>query len=83
MAGAAGDGVASKYYWGSSPYSFYVNYAYVRLVASAGGADSGSVNGAIGARPAVSLRPGASFSEGNGTYESLYVVGEKITRTIS
>ena len=70
-------------FWGSSPNNFNNNNANVRIVDSTGGAGYGGVRYAYGARPAVSLRPGASYSEGDGSYESPYVVGEKITRTIS
>ena len=83
MDGAAGDGVESKYYWGSSPHYFGYGNANVRIVNSVGDAYNYSVGAGHGARPVITLSPTSSFSEGNGTYESPYVVGEKITRTIS
>ena len=84
MNGAAGDGVEGKYVWGLSPLGFDRNYgAYVRMVASSGAADGYYVSYAFGVRPAVSLSPVASFAEGDGTYASPYVVGDKLTRTIS
>ena len=79
MAGAAGSSNSSYYlytnqdYWLGSPYSFSYNYAYEFRVYSAGGLLYYSVNGAHGARPAVSLKPGATLS-GAGTSENPFTV---------
>ena len=72
---------ASGYhYWGSSPGSFLGNRADVRIVAASGDTSNYVVDGAHGVRPAVSLRPDAEISEGEGTPASPYVIGPKITR---
>ena len=63
-----------NYYWLLSPYTFHYYYAYVRIV-NIGSLDSNSVNGTVGARPAVSLSTKVKLSgEGNGTVESPYIL---------
>ena len=83
MNGAAGDGETDLYVWGLSPRHVDVDYDRVWSVAASGSAGDRNVAGAHGARPAVTLASNASFAEGDGSYASPYVVGSKVTRTIS
>ena len=67
-------------YWGASPVIFGDYNAYVRVVNTSGTTDSDRTYSSRVARPVVSLRPDAEIEEGEGTYESPYVVGDKIVR---
>ena len=73
-----------QYYWGVSPFAFnYYTYydAGVRVVNTSGATgNDGIVDYANGARPLVSLRPDADIEEGDGSYDTPYVIGDKISR---
>ena len=62
-----------QYVWLASPSYFNYYYALVRGV-SASGWDSGSVYYSRGVRPSVSIKPGTSFSSGDGSYTSPFVI---------
>ena len=61
-----------QYVWLASPY-FFSNSAYVREVNTPGWNDDG-VNYSGGVRPSVSIKPGTSFSTGDGSYTSPFVI---------
>ena len=69
-----------KIYWGVSPYNFSSYPAYVRYVNTSGDTGYYIVYDSDGARPVVSLRPDADISEGDGSYDTPYVIGDKISR---
>ena len=79
MAGATGSSNSSYYlytnqsYWLGSPYFFVNYYAYGFLVNYSGTLFNDLVYTSLGARPAVSLKPGATLS-GAGTSESPFTV---------
>ena len=52
----------------------------VRNVSASGGSSNNVVSTSYGARPVVSLRPDADISEGDGSYDTPYVIGDKISR---
>ena len=59
-----------KHVWIASPYYFGSDYATV-----SGAGDSGSsVGNSGGVRPSVSIKPGTSFSSGDGSYTSPFVI---------
>jgi len=61
-------------YWGGSPV--FVNYAVGSSVWADGYLGGSDVNGEIGVRPSVSLKPGFTIAEGGtGTASNPYVVG--------
>ncbi len=60
-------------YWAGSPYYFNYSYAIEWIVNSSGYLGSDYVSNTHGARPAVSLKPGATWS-GSGTSSSPYTV---------
>jgi hypothetical protein len=62
-----------EYWWSLSPYTFYSVVAYVWSVRSDGLLEY-RVNSSRGVRPAVSLKPGTTYSSGNGSSTSPYVV---------
>ena len=78
MAGATGSGNSSFYlytnhqYWSASPFYFYYFNAYEFHLYSSGSLHFITVNYAGGARPAVSLKPGATWT-GSGTTSNPYV----------
>ena len=61
-------------YWLLSPYSFYDYYANGFCVNSGGRPSSTSVYNTYGARPVVSLRPGITISDGEGSTSDPYVI---------
>ena len=65
--------ISEKEYWLFSPDSFD-NYAVERLIYSSGIIILGSVNQDKGVRPAVSLKPGTVYSDGEGSMANPYVV---------
>jgi len=69
-----------KNYWGVSPRVFSFYYAYVRGVDIAGATSVNPVRYAYGARPVVTLSADADISEGDGSYATPYVIGDKISR---
>ena len=71
---------SGQYYWGASPYYFYYYIAYVRDVSSSGVTSNDYTSYSRAARPVVTLRLDAEIEEGEGTYESPYVIGPKIVR---
>jgi len=72
-----------QYYWGVSPFfSNHVN-AGVRRVSSSGDTYYSSVRSSYGARPVVTLSADADISEGDGSYDTPYVIGDKIVRNLS
>ena len=62
-----------KYVWLASPYGFYNDFAFVGGVSASGWSD-GSVDSSLGVRPSVSIKPGTSFSSGDGSYTSPFVI---------
>ena len=65
-----------QYYWLASPYYFYnyYNCASGRVVNANGDMHYSNVGGAGGVRPAVSLKPGITYSTGDGSMSNPYVV---------
>ena len=61
-------------YWLSSPCSFSSHGAYEYSVDSAGNLSSKFVDGAYGMRPALSLRAGVVYSEGDGSKDNPYII---------
>ena len=61
-------------WWLGSPYRFDDDFANVRYVGPSGSYRTYSVRNSYGLRPAVVLKPGVEISEGNGTYNSPYIV---------
>ena len=59
--------------WLGSPGNFSYNYADAREVDTSGFVSSG-VNYSRGVRPSVSIKPGTSFSSGDGSYTSPFVI---------
>ena len=80
IAGGRGGQTNDSYYlytnqnfWALSPYYFYSDYARGFVVNSSGNLNTTFVDNTNGVRPAVSLKPGATWS-GEGTSESPYTV---------
>ena len=69
-------------YWGASPSTFSNSngYARVRAVNASGNSGSATNYYSYAARPVVTLSMTAEIEEGDGTYESPYVIGPKIAR---
>ena len=61
-------------YWLASPYYFNYGNAYGRFVSQSGGVYDRYLFSANGVRPAVSLRPGTRYSDGDGSMANPYVV---------
>ena len=61
-------------FWLGSPHSFDYRYANEFNVRSTGNLGSDDVNTTIGARPAVSLKPGTVISSGDGTSNTPYII---------
>ena len=68
-------------FWLSSPADFAADYARVSYVYFGGDLDYDRVGSSLGVRPSVSLKFGTSISEGNGTSDNPYIVGEQPTQT--
>ena len=65
----------NKYYWTMSPYDFNTSgLAYVFYVLSGGGLGSDFVRNPRGVRPVINLKANITFSGGNGTSGSPFVV---------
>ena len=62
-----------QYVWLASPYDFYCDYAFFGGVSSSEW-DGGIVGNSRGVRPSVSIKPGTSFSSGDGSYTSPFVI---------
>ena len=62
-----------QYVWLASPIDFFSNYADVRLAISGGFANV-NVDYSGGVRPSVSIKLGTSFSSGDGSYTSPFVI---------
>ena len=62
-----------QYVWLASPFSFFDYYAYVGMTYSDGLTD-GYVYYSGGVRPSVSIQPGTSFSSGDGSFTSPFVI---------
>ena len=68
-------------YYSSSPARFYYNDVKVRYVDQNGSSsDVSQTNYWMSLRPVVTIRSDADIEEGDGSYETPYVIGEKITR---
>ena len=65
---------SKAYNWTLSPHYFRYSSAYGYFVDSYGTLSGNGVYSAYGVRPAVSLRTGIEYLEGNGTAESPYIV---------
>jgi hypothetical protein len=63
-----------SWWWTLSPYSFDGSVAREWLVGYNGHCGTGYVNDGGGVRPAISLKPGTTYSSGNGSTSSPYVV---------
>jgi hypothetical protein len=61
-------------WWSLSPYTFNSSYALVWRVYSDGRLNYDRVGDSYGVRPAVSLKPGTTYSSGDGSTSSPYVV---------
>jgi hypothetical protein len=66
--------VRAKGYWLGSPYDFHGYFARVRDVFYDGYLSSGSVDGNVGVRPAVSLISGTEYVSGDGSTDNPYIV---------
>ena len=62
-----------QYVWLAATYGFYDSYAYVGVAGSEGFKGT-IVSVSDGVRPSVSIKPGTSFSSGNGSYTSPFVI---------
>ena len=62
-----------QYVWLGSPFSFSINFAFVRVVNS-GGWSSYNVNTARGVRPSISLKTGITYTSGDGSYTKPFVI---------
>ena len=67
--------VTGQNYWLASPYDFVTDNAFVRNVNSSGSLYYYYVNFAYGVRPSVSLNPGTTYTSGDGSMASPYIVG--------
>ena len=65
---------------GASPNYFDDHYARFRAVSSSGDEWNHYVSNINGTRPVITLIPSTEIDEGEGTYESPYVIGDKIIR---
>ena len=61
-------------YWLSSPYAFYDRSADGRGVYATGSMDYYIVHNSYGFRPAVSLKPGTEYKDGDGSMNMPYIV---------
>ncbi len=64
-------------YWTMTPYSFNNIYPYVAIVYSDGSLDaetSDNVHSYKGVRPVISVKEGTTYSKGNGSPDSPYVI---------
>ena len=66
-----------------SPSNFNNNNANVGNVNSSGNLNNNNVNNTNGVRPVVTLSMTADISEGDGSYDTPYVIGDKIVRNLS
>ena len=66
--------VTGKGYWLASPRFIFVGSTHVRNVVSSGSMSDVNVSTVIGVRPAVSLRPGTTYTSGDGSLASPYIV---------
>jgi hypothetical protein len=62
-----------QYWWSLSPYCFD-SYVYVWYVTFNGSLRTNEVYNSGGVRPAVSLKPGTTYTSGNGSTSSPYIV---------
>ena len=69
-----------KYWWNSSPSVFFLTVAHVRCTYLAGTDMYNNVYFNYGVRPVISLRSDSLVTEGDGSYETPYVVGPIVTR---
>ena len=60
--------------WLGSPGDFYFSSAYVTVVDASDFFSNNSVNNSRGVRPSVSIKPGTSYSSGDGSYTSPFVI---------
>ena len=63
-----------QWYWLASPSYFLANDALGRLVNSSASMSNGVVYAKDGVRPAISLKPGITYSSGDGSMANPYVV---------
>ena len=63
-----------KYVWLASPNNFNWSNAFVWEVGTSGWYGSLSMSSSEGVRPSVSIKPGTSFSSGDGSYTSPFVI---------
>ena len=62
-----------QFVWLASP-DVFSNVAIVGSVVASDGAKLGSSSASAGVRPSVSIKPGTSFSSGNGSYTAPFVI---------
>ncbi|MDD7150053.1 MAG: hypothetical protein PUH53_05165, partial [Mycoplasma sp.] len=62
-----------QYVWLGSPYYFSYSYAYAMEVFALG-FDGSIVVSSRGVRPSVSIKPGTSYSSGDGSYTLPFVI---------
>jgi len=67
--------ITNKYYWLGSPVMLYHGAAYLNVVTSRGDFTNYYVLNSNGVRPAVSLKPGTEFTDGDGSTANPYIVG--------
>ena len=63
-----------KYYWLASPSNFTQNQTYGRVLYGDGYMRDDYVDSSRGVRPAVSLRPGTRYSDGDGSMANPYII---------
>lgn len=65
---------SGKGFWTMTPYYLYLRNPYVQYVSESGSVPHYRVSNSIGVRPAVSLKPGSTYSSGEGTSTSPYII---------
>ncbi len=66
---------SGQYYWTMSPYYFIESRTNVLIVYPAGDLSVGNVSTVYGVRPAINLKSGITFSGGNGSKDTPWIVG--------
>ncbi len=64
----------AQVYWLASPASFGYNYSFLRTMGLGGLFNGRAVAELAGVRPAISLKPGTTYTSGNGSMASPYIV---------
>lgn len=65
---------SGKNYWTMTPTYFYLETPYIAYVTDDGSLYTYNAGNSIGVRPAVSLKPGSTYSSGDGAATSPYII---------